>query len=159
MSPRTTAHGFAVVSVLALLPAASLALQTLRASRPRRVRRGLSIRGARSASSRTRRNCFLVAELAGGYVRNTDPRLQRWISLARDHGVGSVGFYGATPRDLAALLNRLQRAARVPLLNAANSEAGPGQQVPGATEFPANMAFEGDPHQSLDEHQPAEYRR
>jgi len=102
---------------------------------------------------------LLVAELAGGYVRNTDPRLQRWISLARDHGVGSVGLYGGTPRDLAALLNRLQRAARVPLLNAANFEGGPGQQVPGATEFPANMAFEGDPHQSLDEHQPAEYRR
>jgi hypothetical protein len=92
-------------------------------------------------------------------TRNTDPRLQRWISLASDHGVGSVGFYGGTPRDLAALLNRLQRAARVPLLNAANFEGGPGQQVPGATEFPANMAFEGDPHQSLNEHQPAEYRR
>jgi len=42
---------------------------------------------------------------------------------------------------------------------AAGLEGGRGQQVPGATEFPANMAFEGDPHQSLDEHQPAEYRR
>jgi hypothetical protein len=60
---------------------------------------------------------LLVAELAGDYVRNIDRRLQRWISLARDHGVGSVGFYGGT------------------------------------------LAFEGDPHQSLDEHQPAEYRR
>ena len=50
-------------------------------------------------------------------------------------------------------------AARVPLLIAAGLEGGRGQQVPGATEFPANMAFEGDPHQSLNEHQPAEYRR
>ena len=50
-------------------------------------------------------------------------------------------------------------AARLPLLIAAGLEGGRGQQVPGATEFPPNMAFAGDPHQSLDEHQPAEYRR
>ncbi len=50
-------------------------------------------------------------------------------------------FYGGTPRDVARLLNRLQKAAAIPLLISADFEGGPGQQVTGASEFPANMAF------------------
>ena len=84
---------------------------------------------------------LVVAELAGTYTSDTDPRLARWDSLARVHGVGAFVFYGGTPRDVAHLLNRLQRAARVPLLLTADFEGGPGQQVTGATEFPANMGF------------------
>jgi len=50
-------------------------------------------------------------------------------------------LYGGTPRDVARLLNRLQREAAVPLLISADFEGGPGQQVAGASEYPANMAF------------------
>ena len=84
---------------------------------------------------------LVVADLAGGYLGDDDPRMARWLALARDHGVGSFVFYGGTPRDVAHLLNRLQRAAPLPLLMAADFEGGPGQQVSGATEYPANMAF------------------
>jgi beta-N-acetylhexosaminidase len=84
---------------------------------------------------------LIVAELSGGYLSGSDPRLARWTALARDHGVGMFVFYGGTPRDVASLLNRLQRAAPIPLLMAADFEGGPGQQVTGATEFPPNMAF------------------
>ena len=84
---------------------------------------------------------LICPDITAGYVAEDDPRLQRWISLARDHGVGMFVLYGGTPRDVAALLNRLQREAAVPMLIAADFEGGPGQQVSGASEYPANMAF------------------
>jgi beta-N-acetylhexosaminidase len=67
--------------------------------------------------------------------------MQQWIRLARDHGLGMFVFYGGTPRDVAHLLNRLQKEAAIPLLISADFEGGPGQQVTGASEYPANMAF------------------
>jgi beta-N-acetylhexosaminidase len=84
---------------------------------------------------------IVTVDIAGGYIAEDDPRLERWLGLARDHGIGMFVFYGGTPRDVAHLLNRLQRAAEIPLLISADFEGGPGQQVTGATEFPANMAF------------------
>ncbi len=84
---------------------------------------------------------LIVVDVTGGYLAAADSRLARWTELARDHGVGMFVFYGGTPRDVASLLNRLQRAATIPLLMAADFEGGPGQQVTGATEYPANMAF------------------
>jgi beta-N-acetylhexosaminidase len=84
---------------------------------------------------------IVTADVVGGYITDDDPRLQRWLSLARDHGLGMFVFYGGTPRDVAHLLNRLQKAAAIPLLISADFEGGPGQQVTGASEYPANMAF------------------
>jgi len=83
---------------------------------------------------------LVFIDIAGGYITERDPRLQEWVRLVRE-GVGGIVTYGGTPRDVAALLNRLQKEAALPLLMAADFEGGPGQQVNGATEFPANMAF------------------
>ena len=84
---------------------------------------------------------LICPDITASYIADDDPRLQQWIRLARDYGVGMFVFYGGTPRDAAHLLNRLQREAKVPLLISADFEGGPGQQVTGASEFPANMAF------------------
>ncbi len=84
---------------------------------------------------------IVTADVAGGYIADDDPRLLRWLALARDHGLGMFVLYGGTPRDAARLLNRLQGAAEIPLIISADFEGGPGQQVTGASEFPANMAF------------------
>lgn len=84
---------------------------------------------------------IVCSDVAGGYIADDDPRLARWLTLARDNGLGMFVFYGGTPRDLAHLLNRLQKAAEIPLLISADFEGGPGQQVTGASEYPANMAF------------------
>ncbi|MGZ5498565.1 MAG: glycoside hydrolase family 3 protein, partial [Candidatus Aminicenantales bacterium] len=84
---------------------------------------------------------IVTADVVGGFIPDDDPRLARWLSLARDHGVGMFVFHGGTPRDLARLLNRLQQAAEIPLLISADFEGGPGQQVTGASKYPANMAF------------------
>ena len=84
---------------------------------------------------------IVTSDVVGGYIADDDPRLARWLSLARDHGLGMFVFYGGTPRDVAHLLNRLQKAAEIPLLISADFEGGPGQQVTGASEYPANMSF------------------
>ena len=84
---------------------------------------------------------IVCSDLVGGYIAEEDPRFKQWVRLARDHGLGMFVFYGGTPRDVAHLLNRLQKEAEIPLLMAADFEGGPGQQVTGASEFPANMGF------------------
>lgn len=84
---------------------------------------------------------MICSDIAAGYLADDDPRLARWARNARDLGVGMMVLYGGTPRDVARLLNRLQAEAALPILVAADFEGGPGQQVAGASEFPANMAF------------------
>jgi beta-N-acetylhexosaminidase len=84
---------------------------------------------------------LVCAEISGGYIADDDPKLQSWISLARDHGIGGFVIYGGTPHSAAVLLNRLQQAAEIPILISTDFEGGPGQQVAGASEFPSNMAF------------------
>ena len=70
-----------------------------------------------------------------------ESNLDRWVSLARDRGLGMFVLYGGTPGTVTSLLNQLQGEAEIPILMAADFEGGPGQQVLGATEYPANMAF------------------
>jgi len=67
--------------------------------------------------------------------------MDRWVSLARDHGLGMFVLYGGTPTTVPTLLNQLQGEAEIPILFSVDFEGGPGQQVAGATEYPANMAF------------------
>lgn len=84
---------------------------------------------------------MICSDISGDYITEQDPRLKQWVRLAKDFGVGGFVLYGGTPRDVAHLLNRLQREADLPLLMSVDFEGGPGQQVVGATEFPGNMAF------------------
>jgi beta-N-acetylhexosaminidase len=84
---------------------------------------------------------IVFVDVSGAYLSDDDPRLVGWLKLVRDYGVGGIVIYGGTPRDAAALLNKLQRASALPLLAASDVEGGPGQQFSGATEFPGNMAF------------------
>jgi beta-N-acetylhexosaminidase len=84
---------------------------------------------------------MICAEIRGEFIAEDDPRYQNWLRLVREPGVGSLVLYGGTPYDTAALLNRLQKASDLPLLISSDFEGGPGQQIAGATEFPANMAL------------------
>jgi beta-N-acetylhexosaminidase len=92
---------------------------------------------------------LLAPDIRGEYMADDDPRAQRWEQLARDYGVGMFVLYGGTPRDVAHRLNRLQSVADIPILMAADFEGGPGQQVSGASEYPANMAFAAIGDQNL----------
>jgi hypothetical protein len=91
---------------------------------------------------------IVCSDVTGGYIAADDPRLLSWLALAGDNGLGMFVLYGGTPRDVAHLLNRLQKAAEIPLLISADFEGGPGQQVTGASEYPANMAFAAAPRTS-----------
>ncbi len=84
---------------------------------------------------------LICADITADYIAEDDPKFQSWVRLARDRGIGGFVLYGGTPRDVAFILNRLQKEAALPLLISADFEGGPGQQVKGASEFPANMAF------------------
>ena len=84
---------------------------------------------------------LICVDITADYIAEDDPRFQNWVGLARDYGIGGFVLYGGTPRDVAHILNRLQKEAKLPLLMSADFEGGPGQQVKGASEFPANMAF------------------
>jgi len=84
---------------------------------------------------------LVCTDIYGDYRSEEDTEFKRWLTLARDHGIGMFVLYGGTPRDVAHLTNRLQAEAKVPLIISADFEGGPGQQVVGASEFPANMAF------------------
>ena len=70
-----------------------------------------------------------------------ETNLERWKILARDHKLGMFVLYGGTPTSVPTLLNQLQGDAELPILFSVDFEGGPGQQVLGATEYPANMAF------------------
>ena len=80
------------------------------------------------------------AGVDGKYTAEKSPALQTAIDLAR-RGIGLFVIYGGTPRDIAYLTNRLQKEARVPLIFTSDFENGPGQQIAGASEIPANMAL------------------
>jgi beta-N-acetylhexosaminidase len=84
---------------------------------------------------------MICEQIRGEYVAEDDPDYQYWLKLVKDYNIGGFVLYGGTPHDTARLLNRLQEASKIPLLISADFEGGPGQQIRGATEFPANMAL------------------
>ena len=84
---------------------------------------------------------MITPDITGGYVADDDPRLAQWVRLAKELGVGGFVIYGGTPRDVARLLNRLQKEAAIPILMSSDFEGGPGQQVSGASEFPGDQAL------------------
>jgi len=80
--------------------------------------------------------------IGGEYWASDNAAMQAALELARDQGVGGfVVGVGTSPYDLAAKLNTLQRAARLPLLVAADLESGPAMRIRGGTAFPGNMAL------------------
>ena len=84
---------------------------------------------------------LICTDISGIYLPDDDPRMHSWLRLAGEYGIGGFVLYGGTPQNVAHLLNRLQKEAAIPVLISSDFEGGPGQQVSGASEFPANMAF------------------
>jgi len=84
---------------------------------------------------------MVCEQMRGEYTAEDDPKFASLLRLIKEFGVGGFVVYGGTPHDTARLLNRLQAESELPLLISADFEGGPGQQIAGATEFPANMAL------------------
>jgi len=80
--------------------------------------------------------------VGGDYWANDNAAMQAALRLVADQGVGGfVVGVGASPYDLAAKFNALQRASRLPLLIAADLESGPSMRIRGGTALPGNMAL------------------
>lgn len=88
-----------------------------------------------------RKAAQLVWAEISGQLPDDDPRVQQWMNMVKDHGIGGFVIYGGTPERAAALLNKLQQTSAIPLLISTDFEGGSGQQFAGATEFPPAMAF------------------
>lgn len=84
---------------------------------------------------------MICEQMWGDYAAEDNPKFQYLVKLIRDYGVGSFVLYGGAPQNTASLLNRLQKESEIPILISSDFEGGPGQQIKGATEFPANMAL------------------
>jgi len=84
---------------------------------------------------------MICEQLRGEYKAEDSPEFLYYLEMVRDHGIGTFVLYGGTPHNIASLLNRLQKESDIPLLISSDFEGGPGQQISGATEFPANMAL------------------
>ena len=103
---------------------------------------------------------LIMPSFMSTYTSSDTEAFEELVGLARDQHVGGFLVFGGRepapdvllnptygtvtlgqPLAAASLINRLQRAARVPLLVSSDFEAGVGFRIAGATVFPRAMAF------------------
>ncbi len=111
---------------------------------------------------------LLMGRFNATYLSADSPAFEELAALVRDVHLGGFAAFGGVdpvpnvllnptygptilgqPLELAAILNRLQRAAKTPLLIAADYEHGVGMRISGATRFPRAMAFSATGDRSL----------
>ncbi len=79
--------------------------------------------------------------IPGDYWATDAAALTTALQQVADGVGGFIVGIGPSPYDIAAKLNTLQRASRLPLLIATDFESGPGARMRGGTPFPGNMAL------------------
>ena len=77
----------------------------------------------------------------GLFLNEADAEVQELLGLARAGRIGGIVFFKGRPLETAALANRLQEAARLPLLMMSDYEWGPAMRVEGGSRFPVAMAM------------------
>ena len=77
----------------------------------------------------------------GLFANESDAEVQELLAAARAGRIGGFVFFKGEPLETAALANRLQEAAKLPLLMASDYEWGPAMRVEGASRFPVAMAM------------------
>lgn len=162
IKPRSRARSRIVSSALAALGAVALvsAGATPRAGRlDAEAERWVKATLARM-SLEERIGQMIVPSFESTFVSSDSEAYDRLVALVHEIHVGGFHVFGGSrpvpgvllnpaysgvtlgdPLDAAALLNRLQAIAPVPLLNTGDFEAGVGFRMAGATVFPRNMAF------------------
>ena len=103
---------------------------------------------------------MIVSSFQSNYTSTDSGEFEEMVKAVHEYKVGGFHVFGGSERvppvllnptygavtlgqpfTAASLLNRLQAAAKVPLLNTADFEAGVGFRIAGATAFPRLMAF------------------
>jgi beta-N-acetylhexosaminidase len=84
---------------------------------------------------------LLMPDLTGTLIHEGSEHYARLVRFIERLGVGGFIIYNGDAFTTAALVNRLQRRARVPLLFASDFEGGVGMQLRGGTRLPRAMAL------------------
>jgi beta-N-acetylhexosaminidase len=84
---------------------------------------------------------LLMPDTTGVLIHEESEEYARLIHAIEELGVGGFIIYNGDALTAAALANRLQRRARVPLLFASDFEGGVGMQLRGGTRLPRAMAL------------------
>jgi beta-N-acetylhexosaminidase len=84
---------------------------------------------------------LLMPDLTGTLIHEESEHYTRLIDYIERLGVGGFIVYNGDAFTTAALINRLQRRARIPLLFASDFEGGVGMQLRGGTRLPRAMAL------------------
>jgi beta-N-acetylhexosaminidase len=84
---------------------------------------------------------LLVPSLTSSFMNNAS---ESFLEIARNiqkFHAGGYHAFGGDPLEVASILNRAQKLAKVPLLITADLEGGPGYQFRGATRLPRAMVM------------------
>lgn len=84
---------------------------------------------------------LLMPETTGVLTHEASAEYARLVHAIEELGVGGFIIYNGDALTTAALTNRLQRRARVPLWFASDFEGGVGMQLRGGTRLPRAMAL------------------
>jgi beta-N-acetylhexosaminidase len=88
---------------------------------------------------------FMVA----GYSNREPAHADSLERLVREVGIGGVVWFQGGPKRQSTIANRLQNAAKVPLLFAMDAEWGIGMRLDSTTSFPYQMSLGAIPDESL----------
>jgi beta-glucosidase-like glycosyl hydrolase/CubicO group peptidase (beta-lactamase class C family) len=83
----------------------------------------------------------VMAKSFGHFINAESGEYRRLVRLVRDRKIGGIAVFQGDVVEQAALLNSLQRLARVPLLVGADYERGTAMRVRRGTAFPDAMAL------------------
>lgn len=84
---------------------------------------------------------LIIPSLTPNFMNNAS---ESFLEIARNiqqFHAGGYHAFGGDPMEVASLLNRMQKLAKVPLLVTADLEGGPGYQFRGATRLPRAMVM------------------
>jgi beta-N-acetylhexosaminidase len=84
---------------------------------------------------------LLMPDTTGVLIHEESEQFARLVHAIENLGVGGFIIYNGDALTTAALTNRLQARARVPLLFASDFEGGVGMQLRGGTRLPRAMAL------------------
>lgn len=93
-----------------------------------------------SLSLREKAGQVVMVGSRGIYRAEDDPEYLALVRLVSQEGIGGVIWFLSTPLETADLNHRLTAKAKVPLLFAADLEAGPGMRFPDLVFGPSAMA-------------------
>ncbi|MBK9375333.1 MAG: hypothetical protein IPN03_16805 [Holophagales bacterium] len=93
-----------------------------------------------SLSLREKAGQVVMVGSRGVYRAEDDPEYLDLARLVSEDGIGGVIWFASTPLETADLNHRLAAKAKVPLLVAADLEAGPGMRFPDLVFGPSAMA-------------------